>query len=68
MTALLVVLVTLALAVASALFFMQDPGYVLITLKPWSIEISLALFIVALALSGRNVPYPGAYLKAYRRS
>ena len=24
--------------------------------------------IVALALSGRNVPYPGAYLKAYRRS
>lgn len=50
MTALLVVLVTLALAVASALFFMQDPGYVLITLKPWSIEISLALFIVALAL------------------
>ena len=35
-------------------------------------EIMLALpyvvVIVALALSGRNVPYPGAYLKAYRRS
>lgn len=50
MTGLLVVLVTLALAVAAALFFMQDPGYVLITLKPWSVELSLALFIVALAL------------------
>jgi general nucleoside transport system permease protein len=35
-------------------------------------EIMLALpyvvVIVALALSGRNVPYPGAYLKAYRRA
>ena len=35
-------------------------------------EIMLALpyiiVIVALAFSGRNVPYPGAYLKAYRRS
>lgn len=50
MTALLVVLVTLALGVAAALFFMQDPGYVLITLTPWSVEISLALFVVLLAL------------------
>lgn len=50
MTALLVVLVTLALAVTAALFFMQDPGYVLITLKPWSVEISLALFVVLLAV------------------
>ncbi|MDZ7842094.1 MAG: heme biosynthesis HemY N-terminal domain-containing protein [Gammaproteobacteria bacterium] len=49
MTALLLVLVTLALAVAAALFFMDDPGYVLITLKPWSVEVSLALFIVLLA-------------------
>jgi general nucleoside transport system permease protein len=35
-------------------------------------EVMLALpylvVIAALALSGRNVPYPGAYLKAYRRS
>ncbi len=35
-------------------------------------EIMLALpyvaVILALALSGRNVPYPGSYLKAYRRS
>ena len=35
-------------------------------------ELMLALpyvvVIIALALSGRNVPYPGAYLKAYRRS
>jgi simple sugar transport system permease protein len=35
-------------------------------------EIMLALpyviVIAALALSGRNVPYPGAYLKAYRRA
>lgn len=51
MTALLLVLVTLALAVAAALFFMGDPGYVLITLKPWSVEVSLALFIVLLAIS-----------------
>lgn len=51
MSALLLVLVTLALAVAAALFFMQDPGYVLITLKPWSIEVSLALFIVLLAVA-----------------
>jgi len=50
-TALLLVLVTLALAVAAALFFMEDPGYVLITLKPWSVEVSLALFIVLLALT-----------------
>lgn len=51
MTALLVVLVSLALAVAAALFFMEDPGYVLITLKPWSVEISLALFVILLALA-----------------
>lgn len=50
MTALLIVLVTLALAVTAALFFMEDPGYVLITVKPWSVEISLALLIVLLAL------------------
>jgi len=35
-------------------------------------EVMLALpyliVILALALSGRNVPYPGAYLKPYRRS
>jgi general nucleoside transport system permease protein len=35
-------------------------------------EIMLALpyviVILALALSGRNVPYPGAYLKPYRRT
>ncbi len=35
-------------------------------------ELMLALpyliVIIALALSGRNVPYPGAYLKPYRRS
>jgi len=35
-------------------------------------EVMLALpyliVILALALSGRNVPYPGAYLKSYRRS
>jgi len=47
---LLVVLITLALAVAGGLFFMEDPGYVLITLKPWSVEVSLALFIILLAV------------------
>jgi simple sugar transport system permease protein len=35
-------------------------------------EVLLALpylvVIAALALSGRNVPYPGAYLKPYRRA
>lgn len=50
MTGLLVVLIALALAVAGSLFFMDDPGYVLITLDPWSLEISVATLVVVLAL------------------
>ncbi|MFV2064904.1 MAG: ABC transporter permease [Chloroflexota bacterium] len=37
---------------------------------PFELLLALPYLVViaALALSGRNVPYPGAYLKAYRRS
>ena len=50
MNTLLITLIALALAIAFALLVMQDPGYVLITLKPWSIELSLTLFLVILAV------------------
>ncbi len=50
MKSLLITLIALALAIAFALLVMQDPGYVLITLKPWSIELSLTLFLVILAV------------------
>jgi HemY protein len=49
MKSLLITLVALALAVVFALLVMKDPGYVLITLKPWSIELSLTFFLVLLA-------------------
>ena len=51
MTALLLVLVALTLAVAGSLFFMDDPGYVLITLHPWTVEVSFTLFIIIMALA-----------------
>lgn len=50
MKSLLITLVALALAVAFALLIMEDPGYVLITLKPWSVELSLTFFLVLLAV------------------
>ena len=49
--------------------FSRDATLLLDWLPP---EVMLALpyiaVIAALALSGRNVPYPGAYLKPYRRA
>ena len=51
MTLLFLLFVALALAAGFVIMVMQDPGYVLITLKPWSIELSLALFILLLAVS-----------------
>jgi simple sugar transport system permease protein len=32
------------------------------------LALPYVVVIAALAVSGRNVPYPGAYLKAYRRT
>ena len=49
MRPLLYILLALALAVAVAVLAMEDPGYVLITRAPWSVELSLTLFLVLLA-------------------
>lgn len=46
MTLLFLLLIALALGAGFVMMVMQDPGYVLITLKPWSIELSLALFLL----------------------
>ena len=48
MTLLFLLFIALALAAGFVIMVMQDPGYVLITLKPWSIELSLALFMMLL--------------------
>lgn len=48
MTLLFLLFIALALAAGFVMMVMQDPGYVLITLKPWSIELSLALFVLLL--------------------
>jgi HemY protein len=45
------VLVVLALAVGYTQFAMNDPGYVLISRAPWTIEGSLAVFIPLLLLA-----------------
>ena len=45
MTLLFLIFIALALGAAFVMMVMNDPGYVLITLKPWSVELSLALFI-----------------------
>jgi HemY protein len=44
-------LLTLAAAVALALFARQDPGYVLISHSNWSVETSLTLFLLLLIAS-----------------
>ena len=49
MTLLFLIFIAMALAAGFVLMVMQDPGYVLITLKPWSVELSLALFILLIA-------------------
>lgn len=46
MTILFLLFIALALAAGFVIMVMQDPGYVLITLKPWSVELSLALFMI----------------------
>lgn len=48
MTLLFLIFIALALAAGFVMMVMSDPGYVLITLKPWSVEMSLALFITLL--------------------
>jgi len=50
MKLLLFVLLILAAAVGIGLAAMSDPGYVLITRKPWSVELSLGFFLVLLVL------------------
>ena len=51
MKALLVILLGLALGIVVAQIALEDPGYVLITLKPWSIELSLITFLALLAFT-----------------
>lgn len=48
MKLLIVILLALAASLAIAYVAVDDPGYVLITLAPWSIELSFSLFIVLL--------------------
>ncbi len=48
MKLLIVILLALAAAIAISYVAVDDPGYVLITLKPWSIELSFSLFLVLL--------------------
>jgi HemY protein len=46
MTALFLIFIALALSAGIVAMVMEDPGYVLITIQPWSIELSLALFLL----------------------
>ncbi|MGA1366857.1 MAG: ABC transporter permease, partial [Ilumatobacteraceae bacterium] len=63
------------LLAGAALFSLVNAGQLQLRLLPSfadvPFEILLALpflaVIVGLAISGRNVPYPGAYLKPYKR-
>ncbi len=48
MKLLIVILLALAAAIAISYVAVDDPGYVLITLKPWSVELSFSLFLVLL--------------------
>ena len=50
MNFLFLIFIALALAAGFVVMVMQDPGYVLITLKPWSIELSLALFLTLIVI------------------
>lgn len=50
MTSLFVIFIALALAAGFVAMVMDDPGYVLITIPPWNIEMSLALFLLLLLL------------------
>ena len=46
MTPLFLILIALALAAGFVAMVTEDPGYVLITIQPWSVELSLALFLL----------------------
>jgi HemY protein len=48
MKLLIVILLALAASLAIAYVAVDDPGYVLITLQPWSVELSFSLFVVLL--------------------
>lgn len=50
MTSLFLIFIALALAAGFVAMVMDDPGYVLITVPPWNIEMSLALFLLLLLL------------------
>ena len=51
MMLLLLGLVTLASAVAAALWIMEDPGYVLISAGPWTVETTLVIGVVIVILA-----------------
>ena len=50
MTAIVLVLTALAVALTLGLLAREDPGYVLISRWPYEIEVSLALFLAGLAV------------------
>ena len=50
MTSLFIIFIALALAAGFVAVVMDDPGYVLITVPPWNVEMSLALFLLLLLL------------------
>lgn len=51
MKLLVTVLITLILAVSAALVAMENPGYVLIAVGPWTVETTLALTVVVVILA-----------------
>lgn len=51
MRALFIILLGLVLGIVVAQVALEDPGYVLITLKPWSVELSLVTFLALLAVT-----------------
>jgi len=61
MKLLLFILVVLLAAILATLYAIEDPGYVLIARAPWSIEMSLTLFIPLLLL-GSLLLYLALYL------
>ena len=58
MKMLIISLLTLFVAVVIALLAMEDPGYVLIAVDEWTVETTLALAAVIIALSFFTLYYP----------